>query len=757
MSPPHGNGTGTGAANGANGRAAAAALATTNRTPTTPTTTTPNGTTTTNPTPPATTTVAKYVVDRLAALGIRHCFGVPGDYVFPVLNEAEKHDSLSIRISPNELQAAYAADGYARATGKAACLITTYGVGELSAINGVMGARAHRLPLIHVVGGPSSRLYERRLVTHHSLGDGAFLRFANISAQACVAHATLTPQNCAEEVERCLRDALRYSGPAYLLLPNDFSLMPVVDPMASLIAQLDLSFEATRARACASVPAELDAAVADVLSRLKAARKAVILPTVLASRYGADDACRRFLKATGLRYATTPMDKACAASLGENAADGFVGVYAGASSHPLPQCRTEVETADFVLDLASSNGDLNRGFWSAKLDARRVAVVSGGSVRCGAGGSAADGGAGHVYSGVGMRDFMERLADAAENGELARCPAVLAAREATQRGVLEAAEGRPQQQQQPQHDAPLALRRGPSGGPRVPADDFYPRLEAWLKPSDTLVAESGSCMLRLPKLTLPQGARYESQSLWASIGWATGAAHGLSAAAEAAETGGGRVVVVTGDGAFQMTATELGAIGRYGAGGGGGSAAHGRSHGGVSSSSSSSSASNHPRCADVVFFVLNNSEYGIEATIGEPGHPYDDLAAWRYSDLPEALGCPRSQWFTARVSDADALDASLREIDRRRKVADALSTTPGASEARFSVVEVLTPPQECWRPLPEQALRAMYAAPTPKPPSAQDLRAVGSGVDVGVQAEENMSRATDKGEEDGDASGGGGI
>lgn len=696
--------------------------------------------------PPTAPTVAEYVVRRLALLGIRHLFGVPGDFAFPILNAAEQHPDLSIRISPNELQAAYAADGYARQTKGAAALVTTFGVGELSAINGVMGSRAHRLPVIHVVGAPSSRLYERRLVTHHSLGDGAFLRFAAISKQACVADAILTPQNCAEEVERVLRDALRYSGPGYLLIPNDFALMPVVDPAAAeLLAKAErgeLSFDATQRRACPSVPAELDAAVADVLSRLRAARRAVVMPTCLAERYGAAEATQRFLRASGLRYATAPMDKGCAASPGEQPELGFVGIYSGASSFP-PEARTEVESADFVLDLASCDGDLNRGFWTARIDPRRVAVVSGGTVRCGAGGSSGDGGAGHVYSGVGMRDFMERLADAAERGALEGCAAVSAAREATARVVAAAAAAKAESEgsgsgggseQQRHPDQPSPIRRGPSGGPRVPADDFYPRLEAWMRPGDTIVAESGSCMLRLPRLRLKPGMRYHNQALYASIGWASGAAHGLAAAGEVVpasadggkEGGGagsaaappsslrGRIVVVTGDGAFQMTATEIGAIARYGSSGG-----HGGGHGGGGSSHATVAAAHPSGCHDVVFFVLNNAEYGIEATIGEPGHPYDDLAPWKYADLPETLGCPRAQWHTAKVSDADALDAALAEVDRRRKVADAVDH--GAP--RFALIEVLTPPQECWRPLPDEARRAMYAAPTPKPPSRHDLLA----------------------------------
>lgn len=109
-----------------------------------------------------------------------------------------------------------------------------------------------------------------------------------------MAHAVLTPQNAAEETERVLRDCLRLSGPGYLLIPNDLTLMAVVDSTAASVAALpSLSFEATSARACASVPAELEAAVSDVLARLRSARRVVVIPTVLATRHGADGACRR--------------------------------------------------------------------------------------------------------------------------------------------------------------------------------------------------------------------------------------------------------------------------------------------------------------------------------------------------------------------------------------------------------------------------------------------------------------------------------
>jgi indolepyruvate decarboxylase len=110
-------------------------------------------------------TLAEYVLNRLADLGIDRVFGVPGDYAFPFDDAIEASERLQWIVCANELNAAYAADGYAR-------------------IKGVMGARAQRLPVFHIVGAPSSRIQKQGLITHHTLGDGVFNNFQHLSASA---------------------------------------------------------------------------------------------------------------------------------------------------------------------------------------------------------------------------------------------------------------------------------------------------------------------------------------------------------------------------------------------------------------------------------------------------------------------------------------------------------------------------------------------------------------------------------------------
>src|SRR5213076_3513966 len=127
--------------------------------------------------------VADYIVGRLAREGISECFGVAEDFAFQLCDAVARSEAVRWIGCSNELDAAYAADGYARVRG-CSMLLTTYAVGELSALNGVMGARAERSCVFHLVGMPAMRSQRVGKIIHHTLGDGVFQNFANISEQA---------------------------------------------------------------------------------------------------------------------------------------------------------------------------------------------------------------------------------------------------------------------------------------------------------------------------------------------------------------------------------------------------------------------------------------------------------------------------------------------------------------------------------------------------------------------------------------------
>jgi indolepyruvate decarboxylase len=135
------------------------------------------------------------------------------------------------------------------------------------------------------------------------------------------------------------------------------------------------------------------------------------------------------------------------------------------------------------------------------------------------------------------------------------------------------------------------------------------------------MAESGTASMGLGFAQMPAGACFHNQTLWGSIGWATPAAFGAAVAAP-----GRRVVLVTGEGAHQLTAQEVGQFARLG--------------------------------LRPVIFVLNNAGYLIERLLCKhPGEAYNDVAPWRYAELPRVLGC--DGWFTARVATCGELDQAL--------------------------------------------------------------------------------------------------
>src|SRR5271156_4723076 len=212
-------------------------------------------------------TVIQYVLSRLREIGITDVFGVPGDYAFPV-NDAICNDPGMCWVGcSNELNAAYAVDGYARIKGMAA-LCTTYGVGELSAINGIAGAYAEHLPIFHLVGTPNISTQAAHALMHHTLGNGEYDIFRRMSEPVVCASAVMTPQNAAYETERLIFEALYHRRPVYMAFPADLAAQPVLG-------------EAQPIPEPRSNPQMLAAAADAIVAALDMAGAACVLPGIL--------------------------------------------------------------------------------------------------------------------------------------------------------------------------------------------------------------------------------------------------------------------------------------------------------------------------------------------------------------------------------------------------------------------------------------------------------------------------------------------
>jgi indolepyruvate decarboxylase len=401
------------------------------------------------------TSVADYIVERLAAEGISHCFGVAGDYVFPICDAVDSSAKVKWIGCANELNAAYAADGYARIRG-AAMLVTTYGVGELSALNGVMGAKAERSLVFHIVGMPSYQHQRLRKVAHHTLGDGVFGNFVELSARAACCHAVIDPQNCVVEMERIIAQARRSNQPAYVAAPSDYAVSPVLPAdVKPLVAQ--------------SSEAALQKAMAVIAERIGAAKSVVAFPAFTILRLGLQKEAQTAIEALGCPFTTTLMEKCV---IGEQHPQ-FAGMYAGAVSDP--QTREIVEGADLLLDLGGVNlNDITTVGYSDRLDPSRFITVGLNDVRIGD----------KVIAGVRIADVL---------AELARLKRPSAPYRRT-----------------PQ---PLAPVTGGSSD-RISMAALYPSYAAFLRAGDTVVLETGSTSLGMTPMILPDGVLTATFANW---------------------------------------------------------------------------------------------------------------------------------------------------------------------------------------------------------------------------------------------------
>jgi indolepyruvate decarboxylase len=513
--------------------------------------------------------VADYIVRRLATEGINHCFGVAGDYAFPLCDAVDRSPDVKWIGCANELNASYAADGYARIRG-ASMLVTTYGVGELSALNGVMGAKAERSLIFHLVGMPSHQNQRLRKIAHHTFGDGVFGNFINISAQAACCHAVINPDNCMLELERVIGEARRENQPAYIIVPSDYALSPIAP--AKVEPMMPRSNEAS-----------LKSAMAAIADRLKTAKSVVALPAFTVSRLGLQKQAQRAIEALGVPFATTLMEKCII----DESHPQFVGMYSGNTSSE--ETRRVVEDAEVVLDLGGVNlNDITTAAYSARLDPARFITIGLNDVRLGE----------QVFDSVRLRDVLVELS----KFESKTLPY--------------------------QRTSQQARVTNGSASSSVTMDALYPRYAAFLRSGDILVLETGSTSLGITPMTLPDGVRVEAQVLWGSIGWATAAALGVALADTSRRT-----VLITGEGSHQLTANEVGSMGRFG--------------------------------ANIVVFVLNNDGYLIERALEEnPDWTYNNLAPWHYSELPKALGC--DNWFTVRVGTLGELDAAMKAAEAEK-------------------------------------------------------------------------------------------
>lgn len=260
---------------------------------------TPNGTSSSSTT--QTIPLGRYLWTRIHQLGVNHIFGVPGDFNLTLLDHIYPIEGLEWIGNTNELNAAYAADGYARVRNGAGCLVTTHGVGELSALNAVAGIMTEQVKVIHVVGQTSRRMQQGRMMIHHSIGFAPDHQVFNHASRGFrVAAAELQQaEGAAEEIDRVLRECFVKSGPVYLFVPIDLVDLPV--PAKRLETPINFDPEVDEKA--------VQAAAEGILEALAGRKNPCVFVDCLVHRHDAVEETKRLVEKLGVPVYTSNMGK----------------------------------------------------------------------------------------------------------------------------------------------------------------------------------------------------------------------------------------------------------------------------------------------------------------------------------------------------------------------------------------------------------------------------------------------------------------
>ncbi|KAK5053249.1 hypothetical protein LTR84_002223 [Exophiala bonariae] len=458
--------------------------------------------------------LTEFLFRRLHQIGVRSIHGVPGDYNLTALDYVEPA-GLHWVGNANELNAGYAADGYARIRG-VSVLVTTGGVGELSAINAIAGAYAEMAPVVHIVGTPPTQAQNGGVNLHHTLGDGNFRHFAEMASKVTVAQTNLIDAATATaSIDSCLQACVSNSRPVYIELPTDMVTAKV--PASALDKPLDLSIPFTD-------EGFEDTEVDLILEKIYSAKQPFIIVDGFTNRYGITEEADELVRVTGFPTSTTPFGKGIINETYPN----FHGIYAGLAGNQI--YNPWAYGTDLVLRLGPLNSDVNTYGFSTIPDRHKAITFDRDFVEV----------TGTKYTNVHIKSLLRRILDRLDKNKL------------------------PRQEPYPDLGIPSEeLKALPATQPQDVIDQltFWRRISTFFRTGDIILTETGTPSLGGRDFVLPPHTQLINSSIWLSIGYMLGAAQGAALAQRELLAEGkqsqGRTILFEGDGSLQMTAQAL--------------------------------------------------------------------------------------------------------------------------------------------------------------------------------------------------------
>ena len=487
--------------------------------------------------------IGDFLLRRLQEAGIKHIFGVPGDYNLEFMQQLEDRGEPAWIGNCNELNASYATDAYARINGLGA-MVVTHGVGTLSATNGIAGAYSEHVPVILISGSLPLRSVQRGDMMHHTLAERGKGDLCRIFTELTAAQAQLTPENAVPEIDRVMLTAWRQKRPVYLELPSDISYLEIDVPETPLKLEM-LPSEAKSLKACREM----------ILERLNAAKSPAFLLDIDAMRFGVSPQIMELAERFHMQVATLN----CAKGAVPESSPQFVGTYAGIAS--APATREAIQGSDCLLTVGYRRIESTTGFFTDKLPASAIHLNS-------------------TYVDTADKNFQGVYL-----GELLQ-------------SIVDSSSGMPTKKQPARPPKQLAFI--PSNDP-LTQDAYWKAIQNFVRSGDVIVVEDGTSSAGFGRVTLPDDCTYITGAfVWCSIGYATGALLGAILASP-----GRRHILLTGEGSLQMTVQELSTVMRHD--------------------------------LKPLIFVNENQGYTVERAVLGKDAKYNDIATWRYSELPNVF------------------------------------------------------------------------------------------------------------------------
>jgi len=488
-------------------------------------------------------TIGSLLLDRLYQLGLKHIFGIPGDYVLTLFKLIEESPIQHIGTTREDC-AGFAADAYARIRGIGGACIT-YCVGGLNIVNATACAYAERSPVVILSGSPGSAERINNPFLHHMVKDFSTQRdvFEKVTVASVVLDDPLTAER---EIDRALNALLKYKRPIYLEIPRDKVLTPVQvsSPTPPKVSE------------CESDPAALKEAVAEVRGILSGSEQPVILAGAELFRFGLQNELTTLVEHMNVPVATTLLGK----SVIREDHPLYIGVYGGLVGRQ--EILDFVDQADCLLTLGTLLTDIE------DVKAHSILLAAGRTVHATADSIAIKH---HRYDDVRFEDFIRALA-------LSPLPAFPARALPTMDSTKFEA---------PPAHTPVTLR------------NMFGYVDGRLGDTTIVIADVGESLFAAADLHVHQSAEFISPAYYTSMGFSVPAALGAGFADPTL-----RPIILVGDGAFQMTGTELATCLRHGQ-------------------------------APIVI-VLNNRGYTTEREIMEG--PFNEIHEWQYEKVCDLLG-----------------------------------------------------------------------------------------------------------------------